>query len=187
MKPSRFLFQIALLIPLLAGIENTPAQTRDIGSNTAGAQCNLTLKEAPALFGVRLGMTYEEIKAAAPNLGLGGKKRKENGFSTSMTSKPNDEANGVVTNYLDDKLFEISVLFGSKSQNTADFVQEFSKKFNLPLQGWSKKPTENRYSMTCNGFTVEASEQNQIVITNTAGKSEIKKRADEIAALKGNN
>lgn len=195
MKPSRFLFQIALLIPLLAGIENPRAQSRDADSVPASSQCSLTLAEAPALLGMRLGMTYEETRVAAPSLELSRRKRKENGISTSLSSKSYEEAEGVVNSYLDDKLFEISVLFGSTSQpkNTAEFVREFSKKFNLPLQAWSKKSNENRYSMTCNGFTVEASEQNQIakqnqiVITNTDSKKEIKRRADEVAAIKGNN
>jgi hypothetical protein len=188
MKPSRFLIAFALLVPSLAGFEAARAQSSDKNANDAGLQCTLTVQQAPALFGMRLGMTHEQIKAAAPNLGLGRKIRKENGISTSL-STPNNEAEGVVNKYLDDKLIEIDILFGTKFQASGmwDFVLAFSKKFNLPTEAWKKKPTENRYALNCNGFTIEAWEPNHIVLFDSAAQDEIKKRVEQIAVLRKSN
>lgn len=190
MKRSSFLLILALLFSLSFGTEYPFAQTFS-GAKEASAtsECALTLAEAPALLGMRLGMSLNETRAAAPNLGLGRKILKANGVSTSLSSRPNEEAEGVINSFLDDRLFEIDVLYSraNKLNGTQEFIREFSKKFNLPEQAWTKATGSQNYLLTCQGFTIEARDQNHIVLSAAAAGAEKQKRADEIAIIKGKN
>jgi hypothetical protein len=190
MKRAFYLLPLALLFSLSFGAVNLQCQTAlaDKERKTT-AECALTVRDAPELFGMRLGMSLDETKAVAPNLGLSRRIRKANGISTSLSSKPNEEAEGVVNSYLDDKLFEIDVLYNSanKWNDTLEFIQEFSRKFNLPNQAWTKVMGSQNYLLICQGFTVEARDQNHIVLSDTMAGAENRKRAEETAILNGKN
>ncbi|MDQ4123857.1 MAG: hypothetical protein M3209_20655 [Acidobacteriota bacterium] len=153
------------------------------------AKCDLTIRDAPALLGMRLGMSLEETKRAAPNQEFSRRIRKANGVSTSLSSKPTEEAGGVVNSFLDDKLFEIDILYSSAKNwdNTTEFIREFSRIFNLPEDAWEKKASGNRYSINCQGFTIVAIDKNHIILSDANVGAESRKRTDEIAVVKNNN
>lgn len=174
MKRSFSLLPFALLFSMSLGAENQNGQTTaEPNALKEAEKCALTILEAPALLKMRLGMSLEETKAAAPNLGLSRRIQKANGVSKSLSSKPDDEVEGVVNSYLDDKLFEIDILYrpANRWKETFEFVREFSGKFNLPEQLWMKMGDSNNYLLTCQGFTIEIRDRNHIVLSGAAAKT----------------
>lgn len=143
------------------------------------AQCTLTLKDAPALLGMQLGMSLEQTRAAAPNLELSSRRRKPNGVSISLSARASEEAEGVVNSYLGDKLFEIDILYnsGSKWNSTADFVLNLSGKLNLPPDAWTRDAVKTYY-MTCDGFVIEVSNLNHVIMYDKAVKAEVMSRTN---------
>lgn len=182
MKTSLFLLLVALLFPLSLAAQNFGAQTTQNLKESKPAEHISTPKDSPELLGLRLGMSIEETREAAPNLGLSNKKRRnEIGVSFSLSSRPNDEAAGVVNTYLDDKLVEIDILFNPpiKWSSITEFVRELSMKLNLPLNAWKIDGSNARYTSMSNDFTIEIRDLNHVILSDKAAKTEIKRRMTE--------
>ncbi len=131
------------------------------------SRCNLKLaqlKQAQELYGLRIGMTFEQVKAIVPTLQAG--RADDLGFATTSFS-PNFNPQmdktafaGVRTvslEFLDDKLFTIWIGFNSsfKWQTLEEFVPGMSAALGLPAGVWagnSLKPT-----IECEEFKLTAS------------------------------
>jgi hypothetical protein len=181
MKPSNLILQLAVLVALSLGAQTMSGQAASRPEDAKpAAPCTLTLKDAPALLGMQLGMTLEQTRAAAPNLELSSRRRKPNGVSISLSARANEEAEGVVNSYLNDRLFEIDILYNSRSQwnSTADFVLNLSRKLNLPPDAWTRDAGKTFYTLTCDGFTIEVSNLNHVMLYDKAVKAEVMKRTN---------
>jgi hypothetical protein len=122
------------------------------------------LKQAPEIYGFRIGMTLEQVKAIVPSLQPG--QTDDLGFATTSFSpefNPQiDKAvySGVRTvslEFIDGKVFTIWIGFNSsyKWKTLDDFVPGMSAALGLPAGAWtvsSSKPTA-----TCEDFDISAS------------------------------
>lgn len=188
MKPPSFLLAFALATLLWSGVQNLSGQSFP-GNNVSKPQpeCTITLKDAPEMVGMRLGMSLEETIAAAPDLVLSAKKKRNSiGVSTSLSSKQSNDVAGVVNRYLNDILVEIDILFtpAVKWNNTMELIVEISRKFNLPQNAWKADLTNSNFTLICDGFLIEILDKNHLVLSDRAAKAEIKKRMEEYEELK---
>ena len=121
------------------------------------------LKQAPELYGFRIGMTLEQVKAIVPSLQPG--QTDDLGFATTSFSPDfNPQIDkavyaGVRTvslEFLDGKLFTIWIGFNSsyKWKTLEEFVPGMSAGLGLPASAWtvnSSKP-----AATCEDFDISA-------------------------------
>src|SRR5260370_5247471 len=140
-----------------------------IACATATAQqpsCSLKpdqLRDAPELLGVRLGMTYAEVKARVPPVKFG---RADEFGVAKTTINPHfdphvDQASFAVVrtvalDFLDGKLVTLWIGYENTFKwRTLDvFVEGLSKSLNVSTD-WSPKRTGRQ--LTCNGFSLFAS------------------------------
>jgi hypothetical protein len=121
--------------------------------------CRLTLNEAPALRGLRLGMSPDEVR----NLS-GGKlkikiKREGSFFGYFIEEHPPEFFNDVRALYLrffDSKLFQIEIFYelSASVRSLDDFTAQISSQTNLLPVFWKRE--HNRAVILCDGFSLVA-------------------------------
>ncbi len=126
--------------------------------------CNLTLAQAPALRGFRLGMSAKEFKARYPSVEVreidevGGAKAEI--FSNDSASKIDKaelkDVESITLLFADDRLESISVRYTNiiKWESADQFVSTISKALNLP--GTWKSVEWWQESLQCDGFRATA-------------------------------
>ena len=156
-----------LLVALVLGLVSTAvAQT----SNTGGSgtnECKLKLSQAPAIRGIRLGMSVEQVLAQIPGSEadsnfLAGLSRDYFG-SRSATVMPGSYAtskekfagiNIITLTFLDGRLQSFFVRYnGPEWRSKEQFVARVAEVFNLPGVGaW--KASNNALAVACDGFEI---------------------------------
>jgi hypothetical protein len=153
-----------LLIAIMTGLVSTvAAQT----SGSGPGECKLTLAQAPAIRGIRLGMTVDQVLAQVPgseadsNL-LAGLSRDYFG-SRNVTVAPGNYAtakekfagiNSINLSFLDGRLLSFHVRYnGPEWRSKEQFVARVAEALNLPGVGaW--KASNNALAVGCDGFEV---------------------------------
>jgi hypothetical protein len=121
------------------------------------------LKDAPELFGFRLGMTFDQVKAISPLIKIGPADK----FGVVKTTiNPHYEPRSDKTvfadvrtislDFLDGKLVSVWIGFEEtfKWPTLDEFVPNLSKSLNVPV-AWP--PKRNGQQLTCDGFSLFAS------------------------------
>lgn len=130
------------------------------------ARCSLKLdqlKDAPELFGFRLGMTLDEVKARSALIKFGGADK----FGIVKTSiNPHYDPQSDKTQFADVRTISFDFLDGklvtlwigfeetSKWPRLDEFVATLSKSLNVPAE-WPEK--RNGRQLACDGFSLTAS------------------------------
>lgn len=122
--------------------------------------CALTLRDAPAFFGLRLEMSPAEVKSVFGKSLKLKVKREGTFFQNFIDKKPPAFLPGVRALYLrffDGKLYQIEIFYDKANRETAqinpptDLVNRLSADFNLPEISWETKDARF-YKLTCDGF-----------------------------------
>lgn len=147
--------------------------------------CELTLKDAPVIKGLKLGMTRDEVQKAfgveqtdkrSPFYYFGAKIL-PNGVAHyrfyNFTLKELDGFQDISVLELDFFYSEVHSLTVEYSKESANFTNEqfrlkISESFNLPVDGWSNS------SLKCAEFEVEVSSGNILILTNLLTSEKIK-------------
>jgi hypothetical protein len=135
---------------LLASVAVSRAQTEN---------CRLSLSDAPALRGFRLGMSPDEARNVS-----GGKlkikiKREGSFFGYFIEERPPAFLRDVRALYLrffDAKLFQIEIFYepSASTQTLDEFTAQISAQTNLPAELWTGG--QNRAAVTCDEFSIVA-------------------------------
>ena len=122
-----------------------------------------TLNEAPAIFGFKLGMSFDDVRSIlGPSIKFW-KKSPKNGegsfFQNFVEQPPPDNLKGVRALYLrffNNKLYQVEVFYEDKDQPTklADFTKQLSTELNLPTDVWTVK--NDLATMNCGDFVLTA-------------------------------
>ena len=142
--------KIVFFIILLACAVSTAAQTEN---------CRLTLNEAPALRGFRLGMSPAEARAVS-----GGKlkikiKREGSFFGYFIEERPPaflSDVRALYLRFFGGKLFQIEIFHepSATRRTLAEFIAQISLQANLSPDLW--KLENNRAVIGCDGFSIVA-------------------------------
>ncbi len=153
-----------LLVPLIIGaVSSAFAQT----TNTSTGECKLTLAQAPAIRGIRLGMSVEHVLAEIPGSEadsdlLARLSRDYFGSRSAfvmtgsyVTSKEKFAGiNQINLTLLDGRLAYFSIRYaGPEWRSNEQFVARLAEVLNLPGVG-SWKPSNNGLAIACDGFEI---------------------------------
>lgn len=128
----------------------------------AGQQvCTLELKDAPVLFGLRLGMSEEQVgEIFKKELKFKPKKKSERTFFENFIKKPAPAIlHGVRALYLrfaEHKLYQIEIFYENREewQTLADFIGSILAAQNFQTASWTN--VKGRNTAKCANFTVVA-------------------------------
>lgn len=129
--------------------------------------CDLTLREAPSLVGLRLEMSPAQVKTVfGKSLKLNVKR--EGTFFQNFVDKPPPaflpNVSALYLRFFDRKLFQIEVFYklgteretaAPSEKETGDFVNRLSADLNLPPEAWASDD-KRFYKLTCAGFSLAA-------------------------------
>lgn len=151
-----------LLIALVFGLVSAAAgQT----SNTSGAgECKLTLAQAPAIRGIRLGMSVDQVLAQIPGSEADSdflaRLSRDYFGSRSATVMPSSYVtsrekfagiNSINLSFLDGRLVSFGIHYdGPEWRSKEQFVARVAEVLNLPGVGYWKP------SLVCDGFEISA-------------------------------
>ena len=154
-----------LLIALVLGLVSTAAAQT---SNTGGAgECKLKLSQAPAIRGIRLGMSVDQVLAQIPGSEadsdlLARMSRDYFGSRSTfvvprnyVTSKEKFAGiNSINLSFLDGRLLSFSLRYdGPEWRSREQFVARVAEVLNLPGVGaW--KASNNALAVACDGFEI---------------------------------
>src|SRR5262245_57950802 len=149
------------------------------------------LKDAPELFGFRLGMNFDQVKAISPLIKFGPPDK----FGVVKTTinphyEPRSEktvfadVRTISLDFLDGKLVSVWIGFEEtfKWPTLDEFVPNLSKSLNVPVTWPSKR---NGQQLTCDGFSLFASliaRGPSIRVTDDAAQDTIAERREQDAA-----
>ena len=156
-----------LLMAMMIGLVSTvAAQTSNTASGTS--ECKLKLSQSPAIRGIRLGMTFDQVLAQIPgseadsNL-LAGLSRDYFG-SRNATVTPGNYANAkekfagissINLSFLDGRLLSFNVRYnGPEWRSSEQFVARVAEVLNLPGVGAWKARINNTLAVGCDGFEI---------------------------------
>lgn len=156
-----------LLIALVFGsVSTVMAQTSNTGASGTN-ECKVTLAQAPAIRGIRLGMSVEQVLAQVPGSEadsnfLANLSRDYFG-SRNVTVVPSNYAtskekfagiNSISLSFLDGRLLSFFVHYnGPEWRSKEQFVARVAEALNLPGVGaW--KARNNALAVACDGFEV---------------------------------
>ena len=135
-----------------------------IGFNSYGVSqeiCRRTLEEAPSVFGLKLGMTFEQMQGVLGNsFKFKPKKTGEGSYFQNFIDRPSPAAiPGVRAFYLrffDQKLYQIEIFFEDKGNppSLQDFLAGLSVDLGITPTHWVIK--DGKAQMNCGDFVVEA-------------------------------
>src|SRR5438128_3731171 len=163
-------------------------------TSLSAQQCTIKadqLPDTPELFGFRLGMNFDQVKAREPQVQFG--RADEIGVTKTSINPLYDprfdktrfaNVRTISFDFLDDKLTTLWIGYESsfKWQTIDDFVSGISKSLNVP-PAWS--PTRGGRQLHCDGFTLFVSliaGSPSIRFTDDAAEETIATRREEAAA-----
>jgi hypothetical protein len=130
-------------------------------SAAAQEPCQKDLAEAPAVFGLKLGMTFEQMRGVlGPAIKLKPKKSGEGSYFENFIDRPSPGSlAGVRAMYLrvfNNKIYEIEIFYenNGKPVRLEDFITRLSPELALPTPLW--KVTSGSGTIDCKAFTIKA-------------------------------
>lgn len=160
-----------------------------IAASAQEGHCNLQLKQAPTLRGLRLGMSTEQVRAVFPKLSI--PSADQNGFASALggfSDEPGANAgvSAIYLSFFDNRLVRFSVQYNNSVQwdSPARFSTKVSESLHLP-DLWVSGNNSLR-TLSCDGFEVETSISSggTIDMRETGWEAVIQKRAKEIREKK---
>jgi hypothetical protein len=149
--------------------------------------CRLKVAQAPAVRGVKLGMTIEDLFPLFPGTSdsvpirnmlaaaEGYPKFGDTTLGLSPSNYPGKERFAGINSYMlrlfDHRIVGLTVLYdrfptGARWNNTDDLIQRFSDSLHLPgPKDWPQDPTNPRKTLKCDGFEVIVTGGDEAVIS----------------------
>lgn len=142
--------EIVVFLILLICAGTTAAQTEN---------CQMTLSDAPALRGFRLGMSPAEARAVSGNKLKIKIKRKGSFFGYFIKERPPEFLSDVRALYLrffNSKLFQIEIFYEptAAARTLDEFIAQTSSQTNLPPGLWNRE--RSQAVVACAGFSIVA-------------------------------
>lgn len=125
------------------------------------SKCALTLEQSPAIRGIRLGMTTEQIQSLFPEIKLEqSKDDRETGFQSGLIYGSNSQLQGIKTislDFLDNRLYEFRVEYQDTGEfkRSEQFLEAITPQLGLPEKWWGESVYETGV-LECKGFTLTA-------------------------------
>jgi hypothetical protein len=125
--------------------------------------CSRGLTNAPALFGFRLGMSFDDVRSILGPTIKFWKKPPKNGegifFQNFIEEPPSNTLSGVRALYLrffNNKLYQVEIFYEDKDRPTklSDFTNRLSRQIDLPTDSWSIK--NGQAAINCGDFMLTA-------------------------------
>lgn len=158
--------RVLLVAVVLGLVSSAGAQT----SNTPGAsECKLKLAQAPAIRGIRLGMSVDQVLAQIPgseaDSDLLARLSRDNFGSRSASVAPGNYVtskekfagiSSINLAFLDGRLLSFQVRYGEPEWRSREqFVARVAEVLNLPGVGaW--RESNNALALACDGFEISA-------------------------------
>ena len=148
--------------------------------------CGKTLSEAPAIHGLRLGMTFEEFYSAlGQDMKMKPPKTGEGSFFLDFNElPPPNNFKGVKAAYVrffNNKVYQIEIFYDDKDQVTKleDFTNRLSTDLNLSATAWKIKNAHAE--IDCGDFVLTADVvlNRHIELTDDAALTEFKKKKQQ--------
>lgn len=175
---------------VLVGLAGLCLSVAASGQQTCSAKLD-QIKDTPELFGLRLGMTYEQVKERLPLVQFGHpdeisvvKTTFNPHFDPRVDPKAFEAVRSISLDFLDGKLVTLWIGFEEtyKWPKLDEFVNGFATALNLPSQ-WPVKRTARE--IMCDHFSVQASMiagGPSIRITDEQAQNTIAERREEAVA-----
>ena len=173
--------------------------------NPAPQPCTLKLSQAPAVRGVKLGMTIDELLPLFPGAGdsgvINGVLSRAEGYSNfgaaSFFITPSDWGNkehytGVGSYFFrvfDRRVVGLDVNYdrfpaGPRWKNADELIQRFSESYHLPApRKWTPDPDNTRKRLKCDGFEITAAAESDRGIISFQNRSWVETQKDRLAAF----
>lgn len=156
-----------LLIAVVLGLVSTAAAQTSNTSASGTGECRLTLAQAPAIRGIRLGMSVDQVLAQIPGSEadsdlLARVSRDHFGYRSALvapgsyvTSKEKFAGtNSINLGFLDGRLASFTIRYdGPEWRSIEQFVVRLAEVLNLPGVG-SWKPNNSGLAIACDGFEI---------------------------------
>jgi hypothetical protein len=149
------------------------------------------LSEAPAIFGLRLGLSFEGVQAALPTIKIKPKKNGEGSFFQNFVEQPAPPnlagVRALFLRFFNNKVYQIEIFYDDKDRaiKLEDFTNQLSTDLNMPTEAWTIK--NGQAKIDCGDFLVTADTvlNRHIELTDDAARAEfMKKQQKEKGAKK---
>jgi hypothetical protein len=122
-----------------------------VGEETCNAACDLSIDQAPAILGIKLGMSLSEFKTKFPETEIHSIANTKYDFKTAYLWNWNEDAYNTDVSFLDDRVVEIEFKLKSleKTRTRTDFYRLVADKIKLPYY-W--EPYQERWE--CRDFLI---------------------------------
>jgi len=142
--------EIVIFLILFACVRAAAAQTEN---------CQMTLSDAPALRGFRLGMSPAEARAVSGNKLKIKIKREGSFFGYFVRERPPDflsDARALYLRFFNARLFQIEIFYEAAAATPTldEFIAQTSAQTNLPPHLWTRE--RSRAIIVCRGFSIVA-------------------------------
>lgn len=191
----------------LAACAAAPAFGQASAQTPGQLKCALTMAQAPAVRGVRLGMKAEEVRALfadgterpevwgklavaanPPNFGVA-QIYLQPGFHESPVKEKFAGVESFLLTVFDGRVAEMTVRYsgpqsipkGPRWESVGDFVAKFAEAYRLPDEREWERTSARERTLRCAGYQMTASIQDgvgQVSIFNRAYAEKVKERAD---------
>lgn len=152
----------------------------------AAAQCDLTLKDAPAIRGLKFGMSGNDVAALiGPPLKTLDSDRNNWYYNPGMQQTDIKGLDGITLmslTFYKDKLASITIDYNQQVtwKDAREFSQAISSNLNLPAAGWTyHQPGYRRAEMQCKDFDLLLDTSAFAILIATDRVAQQKKLADE--------
>ena len=152
--------------------------------------CKKSIAEAPAIFGLRLGMSFDEVQSAlGPAIKMKPKKNGEGGFFENFIDAPAPSnlagLKALFIRFYNSKVYRIEIFYDDKDQTTRldDFTKQLAD-LGLPADAWTIK--HDRAEMDCGDFVIKADTflNRHLELTDDAASTEFDKKQQQAKAAK---
>jgi len=130
-------------------------------ASLAQEPCNISLNDAPEVFGLKLGMPFEQLQAVlGKNLKIKPKKTGEGSFFQNFIDQPAPSnlagVRALFLRFFNNKVYQIEIFYEDEDKTTKleDFLSRLSTDLHLPATAWKSK--NGRAEMNCGDFLLIA-------------------------------
>jgi hypothetical protein len=151
----------------------------------AQGPCNLSLNNPPVVFGLKLGMPFEQVQAVlGKDLKMKPKKTGEGSFFHNFIEKPAPSnlsgVRALFLRFLHNKVYQIEIFYEDEDKTTKlkDFLNRLSADLDLPAAAWKSK--NGKAEMNCGDFLLTADNflNSHIELTDDAAYTEFKAKQE---------
>jgi hypothetical protein len=156
------------------------------GFGASQETCRKTLQEAPAIFGLKLGMTFDQMQAVLGTaFKFKPKKTGEGSYFQNFIDRPSPPnlpgIRAIYLRFFDHKLYQIEIFYEDKGKEIglADLLARLSSDAGIAASDWSVNG--RKAEINCGEFVIQADVplNPRLQITDPAAEAEFTKKLKE--------